>query len=108
MFSGLAANIRKSIPFEVQSGFRPLPLSHHFKTKLKCQKSICKISRILFPLLHPLLRKSDDPRAEKLPRLFPGYETVEFFVIFESEFVTLQQDLLHAPRERFFVILVKF
>lgn len=38
VFSGLAANIRKSIPFEVQSGFRPLPLSHHFKTKLKCQK----------------------------------------------------------------------
>ena len=37
VFSGLAANIRKSIPLEVQSGFSPLPLSHHFKTKLKCQ-----------------------------------------------------------------------
>ena len=89
VFSGLAANIRKSIPFEVQSGFRPLPRSHHFKTKLTNQINYDDKSQNLGLLLHPLLRKADNPGAEQLSRLLPCDESVQFLVILKSEFITL-------------------
>ena len=58
-------------------------------------------------LLHPLHGEADDPRTEGLSGLLPSNQTIQLFVIFKSELVTLQQDLLHAARQRLFVVLEK-
>ena len=46
--SGLAAKIRKSIPLDAQSGFKPLPLSHNFSTKLVIEMSMSTHECIIF------------------------------------------------------------
>ena len=58
-------------------------------------------------LLHPLHGEADDPGTEGLSGLLPSNQTIQLFVIFKSELVTLQQDLLHAARQRLFVVLEK-